>query len=353
MPPPATSSFHRRFSSTVTFRQGPHSAEALEGALRLAEPFSYSAEATHVLFNSPFLRLPDFASVIGPPRIDPSVDPVPPELSVIEWLHNRAPRLIPQRFRTFSPVPRGFVDFFNSNIHLVQVAMLLHQHLCNDEDAVAEARRHKRDFSAVVFLRCPLPGTPAVINTPPPGAPAAATNPSVTPSAIPLPDSLPNTALAPRPMLQSLPLGPTPFQPSQPSQAASFSQGRIPNGLPSPGKALRRVVSLVIWPNSLINSGCLWASERPRTTLKAKTKASAKALKKVNPRVRVLPLHRSELLPHISPLLLVRPNSRLFCLLSSGHSLTSHFLCSWPAWAYCSARHFPLPMDLFFVFTIL
>ena len=245
MPPPATSSSHRRFSSTVTFRQGPHSAEALEGALRLAEPFSYSAEATHVLFNSPFLRLPDFASVIGPPRIDPSVDPVPPELSVIEWLHNRAPRLIPQRFRTFSPVPRGLVDFFNSNIHLVQVAMLLHQHLCNDEDAVAEARRHKRDFSAVVFLRCPLPGTPAVINTPPPGAPAAATNPSVTPSAaIPLPDSLPNTALAPRPMLQSLPLGPTPFQPSQPSQAASdrpqhpppFLSGSDSKRPPLPGK---------------------------------------------------------------------------------------------------------------------
>ena len=121
-PPPATSFSDRRFSSTVTFRQGPHSQEALEGALRLAEPFSYSAEATHVLFNSPFLLLPDFVSVIGPPRIDSSVDPVPPELSVIERLHNRAPRLIPQRFRTFSPVPRGLVDFFNSNIHLVQVA---------------------------------------------------------------------------------------------------------------------------------------------------------------------------------------------------------------------------------------
>ena len=124
-PPPATSFSDRRFSSTVTFRQGPHSQEALEGALRLAEPFSYSAEATHVLFNSPFLLLPDFVSVIGPPRIDSSVDPVPPELSVIEWLHNRAPRLIPQRFRTFSPVPRGLVDFFNSNIHLVQVAFFL------------------------------------------------------------------------------------------------------------------------------------------------------------------------------------------------------------------------------------
>lgn len=30
MPPPDTSPSARRFSSTVTFRQGPHSAEALE-----------------------------------------------------------------------------------------------------------------------------------------------------------------------------------------------------------------------------------------------------------------------------------------------------------------------------------
>ena len=58
VPPPDTSGSVRRFSSTVTFRQGPHSAEALEGALRLATPFSYNNDASHVLFNSPFLRLP-------------------------------------------------------------------------------------------------------------------------------------------------------------------------------------------------------------------------------------------------------------------------------------------------------
>ena len=71
----------RRLTSTVTFRQGPHSAEALEGALRLAAPFSYGQDATHVLFNSPFLRLPDFASVLGSPRIDPHDDPTPPVFS--------------------------------------------------------------------------------------------------------------------------------------------------------------------------------------------------------------------------------------------------------------------------------
>ena len=94
MPPPDTSSSARRFSSTVTFRQGPHSAEALEGALRLVAPFSYGNDATHVLFNSPFLRLPDL-SVLRPPRIPPLQDPTPPEHSVVEWLNNRAPRLIP------------------------------------------------------------------------------------------------------------------------------------------------------------------------------------------------------------------------------------------------------------------
>ena len=41
VPTPDTSGSARRFSSTVTFQQGPHSAEALDGALRLAAPFSY------------------------------------------------------------------------------------------------------------------------------------------------------------------------------------------------------------------------------------------------------------------------------------------------------------------------
>ena len=54
MPPLDTSGSARRFSSTVTFQQGPHSAEALDGALRLATPFSYTNDASHVLFNSPF-----------------------------------------------------------------------------------------------------------------------------------------------------------------------------------------------------------------------------------------------------------------------------------------------------------
>ena len=171
----------RRFSSTATFRQGPHSAEALEEALRLAAPFSYLNDATHVLFNSPFLRLPDL-SVLRPPRIAPLEDPVPPEHAVVEWLNNRAPRLIPPRYRQCSPVPGGLVDFFNSNIHLVQVATLIQSHLCNDEASTAEARKHKRDNVPHAFLRLTPTGTAA------PGSRL----PDL-PSASPTPETLPGT----------------------------------------------------------------------------------------------------------------------------------------------------------------
>ena len=142
VPPPDTSGSARRFSSTVTFQQGPHSAEALDGAA----PFSYNNDASHVLFNSPFLRLPDL-STLRPPRIDSYETPTPPEPAVQDWLNNRAPRLIPSRHRAYIPVPLGLVDYFNTNIHLPQVAMLIATHQCHNEEATAEARRHKRDFS--------------------------------------------------------------------------------------------------------------------------------------------------------------------------------------------------------------
>ena len=57
VPPPDTPGSVRRFSSTVTFRQGPHSAEALDGALRLATSlFLYQWRLSR-----PF-QLPFFAS---------------------------------------------------------------------------------------------------------------------------------------------------------------------------------------------------------------------------------------------------------------------------------------------------
>ena len=182
VPPPDTSGSVRRFSSTVTFRQGPHSAEALEGALRLATPFSYNNDASHVLFNSPFLRLPDL-SVLRPPRIDSYENPSPPEHAVQEWLNIRAPRLIPSRYREYSPVPLGLVDYFNSNIHLPQVGMLIETHQCNNEDATAEARKHKRDFAPTAFLRIIPAGTVMTGNRLPD-----------LPSTSPTPETLPHTA---------------------------------------------------------------------------------------------------------------------------------------------------------------
>ena len=72
VPAPDPFSSARRFSSTVTFQQSSHSAEALEGALRLASPFSYGNEASYVLFNCPFLRLPDLSTLRPGLRIDTS-----------------------------------------------------------------------------------------------------------------------------------------------------------------------------------------------------------------------------------------------------------------------------------------
>ena len=83
VPAPDPSGSARRFSSTVTFQQGPHSAEALEGALRLASPFSYGNEASHVLFNCPFLRLPDLSTLRPGPRIESYETPTPPEAAVV------------------------------------------------------------------------------------------------------------------------------------------------------------------------------------------------------------------------------------------------------------------------------
>ena len=221
VPPPDTSGSARRFSSTVTFRQGPHSAEALEGALRLAASFSYNNDASHVLFNSPFLRLPDL-SVLRPPRIDPLEDPSPPEHAVREWLNNRAPRLIPTRYRQYHPVPLGLVDFFNSNIDLVQVATLIETHQCNDEDATAEARKHKRDHVPHAFLKVTPTGTVM------PGSRL----PDL-PSASPTPETLPHTALAPPPSVPAPRPAPPPAQSSHSSQSASTRPQRPPPFSPS------------------------------------------------------------------------------------------------------------------------
>ena len=182
--------------------RAPHSAEALEGALRLASPFSYGNEASHVLFNCPFLRLPDLSTLRPGPRIESYETPTPPEAAVIDWLNNRAPRLIPSRHRAYIPVPFGLVDYFNSHIHLPQVAMLIASHQCHNEAATAEARKHKRNYSPTDFLRV-IPADTVM---------SGSLLPHPSPS--PTPENLPRTALAPsQPNLHP-----------RPSQASTIAQ---------------------------------------------------------------------------------------------------------------------------------
>ena len=58
LPPPAKDPSARRFSSTPAFRQRPRRNVALEGAIRVAAPFSYTSEASVYLTDSHFLKLP-------------------------------------------------------------------------------------------------------------------------------------------------------------------------------------------------------------------------------------------------------------------------------------------------------
>ena len=225
VPPPVTSGSARRFSSTLTFQQGPHSAEALDGALRLAAPFSYNNDASHVLFNSPFLRLPDL-SILRPPRIESYETPSPPEPAVQDWLNNRAPRLIPHRHREYIPVPLGLVDFFNSNIHLPQVAMLIATNQCHNEEATAEARKHKREFAALAFLRVPLAHT-VTSGRQPPDPPSFSPTPETRPSqpSATAPQPVPSShSVATR--SQHPPIGPC----SDPKRPRIPSQGSAPLG---------------------------------------------------------------------------------------------------------------------------
>ena len=128
--------------------------------------------------------------MLRPPRIESYETPSPPEPAVQDWLNNRAPRLIPSRHREYTPVPLGLVDYFNTNIHLPQVAMLIATHTCHNEDATADARRHKREFSPTTFLRVP-PADTVMSGTRLPDPPSIS----------PTPETLPRTALASSPSI--------------------------------------------------------------------------------------------------------------------------------------------------------
>ena len=91
LPPPTKDPSARRFSSTPAFRQGSRSNEALEGANRIAVPFSYTSEASVYLTDSQFLKLPDFGPFLG--RLHRNVNPVPSDAATREWLRSGAIRL--------------------------------------------------------------------------------------------------------------------------------------------------------------------------------------------------------------------------------------------------------------------
>ena len=153
VPAPDPSGSARRFSSTVTFQQGPHSAEALEGALRLASPFSYGNEASHVLFNCPFLRLPDLSTLRPGPRIESYETPTPPEAAVIDWLIIAHLVSSPPGIVHKSQSLLGLLIISTPTFTFLRWPMLIGSHQCHNEAATAEARKHKRNYSPTDFLR--------------------------------------------------------------------------------------------------------------------------------------------------------------------------------------------------------
>ena len=72
--------------------------------------------------------------------------------------------------------------------------MLISTHQCHNEDATAEARKHKRDFSPTAFLRI-IPADTVMSGNRLPDIPSTS----------PTPETLPRTALAPISLPSSLP----------------------------------------------------------------------------------------------------------------------------------------------------
>ena len=230
VPPPDTSGSARRFSSTVTFQQGPHSAFDLQ------TPFPIPMRPL-MFFSTPLFCV-SLISLYSALRV----------LNLMKLLHPRNPRyktgltivrLVSSLPVTVHiPVPLGLVDYFNSNIHLPQVSMLIATHQCHNEDATAEARKHKRDFSPTAFLRI-IPADTVMSGNRLPDIPSPVLHLRlyhVLPSPHLLPSSLPDLSNRPqgqrnhptrrrlRPLVHNTPLlqvlALTPNDPAYPAKAA-------------------------------------------------------------------------------------------------------------------------------------
>ncbi len=66
LPTPTPTDPNRRFSATPSFQNSPSSGEALDGAIRVAAPFTYQSPSATLLPQTEFLRLPAVLDVLGP-----------------------------------------------------------------------------------------------------------------------------------------------------------------------------------------------------------------------------------------------------------------------------------------------
>ena len=142
LPPPTKDPSARRFSSTPAFRQGPRSHEALEGAVRVAAPFSYNNEASVHLTDSHFLKLPDCDPCLG--SLHRNVNPAPPDAATCAWLRLGALRLSQRDEGDKSSVPLGLLAFFGSDISHKHVTELIRSHSTTDQDTVNRMRAEHR-----------------------------------------------------------------------------------------------------------------------------------------------------------------------------------------------------------------
>ena len=143
-----------------------------------------------------------------------SSDPVPLEPAV-EWLNNRAPRLISHRYRQYSPVPLDLVDFFNSK-HPLSPGRYSHPKPSLQRWSSHLKYGTQRDNVRHAFLRVTCTAAPGSRL---PDRPAS-----------PTPETLPHTALAPPPSVPAPCSAPCP---SQSSQASSSRPQHLPPFFPS------------------------------------------------------------------------------------------------------------------------
>ena len=142
LPPPTKNPSARRFSSTPAFRQGPRSNEALEGAIRVAAPFSYNNEASVYLTDSHFLKLPDCDPYLG--SLHRNVNPAPPDAATCAWLRSGALRFSQRDEGNKSSIPLGLLAFFGSDISHKHVTELIRSHSTTNQDAINRMRAEHR-----------------------------------------------------------------------------------------------------------------------------------------------------------------------------------------------------------------